>query len=72
MRPPVADATASSPPSAPPHDPMVTTFFYVLALALAQLVGDDICDDCNYPVDDGCKCVCYSGGYDPDDPACQF
>lgn len=37
----------------------------------AIAVGD-ICDDCNLPVDDGCKCVCYSGGYDPDDPACQF
>lgn len=38
----------------------------------AMTGGGDICDDCNYPVDDGCKCVCYSGGYDPDDPACQF
>ena len=38
----------------------------------ALAMPSDICDDCNYPVDDGCKCVCYSGGYDPDDPACQF
>ena len=51
---------------------MFISFFLTLALSLAQLTGGDICDDCNYPVDDGCKCVCYSGGYDPDDPACQF
>jgi len=33
--------------------------------------GAYICDDCNLPSDDGCRCVCYSGGYDPTDPACQ-
>ena len=51
---------------------MFTTFFLSLAFALAQITGGEICDDCNLDVDDGCKCVCYSGGYDPDDPACQF
>lgn len=53
---------------------MLPSLFYALALAAAQFMATpaDICDDCNYPVDDGCKCVCYSGGYDPDDPACQF
>lgn len=45
---------------------------YALALIGWQaLAGDDICGDCNLPADDGCRCVCYSGGYDPDDPACQ-
>ena len=43
-----------------------------LALALTSWGPAEICDDCNLPVDDGCRCVCYSGGYDPDDPACQF
>ena len=57
--------------SAPPPS-MFTTFFLSLAFALAQITGGEICDDCNLDVDDGCKCVCYSGGYDPDDPACQF
>ena len=53
---------------------MLPSILYALALVAAQLtVGPaDICDDCHYPVDDGCKCVCYSGGYDPNDPACQF
>lgn len=51
---------------------MFTSFFLTLALAFAQLTGGEICQDCNLPPDDGCKCVCYSGGYDPDDPACQF
>ena len=53
---------------------MLPSFFYALALAAAQLVAGptEYCMDCNLPVDDGCKCVCYSGGYDPDDPACQF
>ena len=36
------------------------------------LAAPELCDDCNLDVDDGCRCVCYSGGYDPDDPACQF
>ena len=35
------------------------------------LRASDICDDCNLDVDDGCRCECYSGGYDPADPACQ-
>ena len=53
---------------------MFTSLFYALALAALQALAgpSDICDDCNYPADNGCKCVCYSGGYDPDDPACQF
>ena len=59
-------------PPAPPPRPVFTSFFLTLGLLLAQMMGGDICDDCNHPVDDGCKCVCYSGGYDPNDPACQF
>ena len=53
---------------------MLPSLFYALALAAAQLLAGptEYCQDCNLPVDDGCKCVCYSGGYDPDDPACQF
>ena len=54
---------------------VATGLFSLWALAVSgwnALTGSDICDDCNLPVDDGCKCVCYSGGYDPDDPACQF
>lgn len=30
----------------------------------------EICQDCNLPVDSGCRCMCYSGGYDPSDPDC--
>ena len=68
------DGRRSPFPPGPPPCPMIPSLFYALALAAAQfMVGPaDICDDCNYPVDDGCKCVCYSGGYDPNDPACQF
>ena len=54
---------------------VATGLFSLWALAVSgwnALAGDDICGDCNLPADDGCKCVCYSGGYDPDDPACQF
>ncbi len=54
---------------------VATGLFSLWALAVSgwqAMTGGDICDDCNLPVDDGCKCVCYSGGYDPDDPACQF
>lgn len=36
------------------------------------LRAPETCRDCNLDVDDGCRCVCYSGGFDPDDPACQF
>lgn len=45
-----------------------------IALAFGQALSGpvEICDDCQLPVDDGCRCVCYSGGYDPTDPACQF
>ena len=51
----------------------ITSLWTWAVVAWNALTGvSDICDDCNYPVDDGCKCVCYSGGYDPDDPACQF
>jgi len=54
---------------------LVSGIYPLYALALRgweALVGDDICGDCNLPVDDGCRCECYSGGYDPNDPACQF
>jgi hypothetical protein len=68
---------------------VATGLFSLWALAVSgwqAMTGGDICDDCsrqagaaNLPVDDGCKCVCYSGGNrqvgeanDPDDPACQF
>ena len=52
---------------------MLPSLFYALALAAAQLFAGpgEICGDCQLPPDDGCKCVCYSGGYDPTDPACQ-
>ena len=44
------------------------------------LAAPELCDDCNLDVDDGCRCVYYSGdgacpgprSGDPDDPACQF
>ena len=36
------------------------------------LAAPEKCQDCNLDVDNGCRCVCYSGGFDPDDPACQF
>ena len=62
---------------------VATGLFSLWALAVSgwnALAGDDICGDCNLPADDGCKCVCTSGGGacpglrsgDPDDPACQF
>jgi len=57
-----------------PRPAVLPSLFYALALAAAQFLAGptEYCQDCNLPVDDGCKCVCYSGGYDPDDPACQF
>lgn len=54
---------------------LVSGIYALYTLAVSgwhALAGDDICGDCGLDVDDGCKCVCYSGGYDPDDPACQF
>ena len=54
---------------------LISSLSVLYALAVNgwdMLTGNDICGDCGLDVDDGCKCVCYSGGYDPDDPACQF
>lgn len=42
-----------------------------ISMAWSALRGQqEICQDCNLPVDRGCKCMCYSGGYDPSDPSC--
>ena len=44
----------------------------VVVLAWTALRSQaEICQDCNLPVDNGCRCPCYSGGYDPSDPDCQ-
>lgn len=40
--------------------------------AWSALRGPERCSDCNLTVGDGCRCECYSGGYNPDDPACSW
>jgi hypothetical protein len=39
--------------------------------AWSALRAPERCSDCNLIVGTGCRCDCYSGGYDPRDPACQ-